>query len=305
MRLVRVKVPKGRAEAVAELAFAAGIEEVTISQVHTLNSDQRETVNDVVEIETSTPKAKAFIDALSATPFLDREECSIAVRQPRSVISREKIKTITWPLVEPTVDIFEELWQFSHVTYGFVGRILIGAMLLAYGIVEYKLLFMIAGLLFIPLLPLMLAISFGLSTRQWRLAAQGLLSIVAATILLIGGGVLVAFMSSPPVRYTESNSVLAGFLISFAVGVAAALATADDAGRRELIGLAATAQLAILPVWFGVWFVFGFPAFDGLRPPKWALSFVVNMGAILIASTITYALVGMKSATLVSFSRKS
>jgi hypothetical protein len=44
--------------------------------------------------------------------------------------------------------------------------------LLAYGLVESKLLFMIAGLLFIPLSPLMLSIGFGLWTKQWRLARQ-------------------------------------------------------------------------------------------------------------------------------------
>jgi hypothetical protein len=106
--------------------------------------------------------AKTFLDRLTSQPFFSRAEYSIAVRQPRALISHEPLGKLTRPLVEPTVDIFEELWQFSNVTYGFVGRILIGGLLLAYGLVEFKLLFMIAGLLFIPLLPLMLSVGFGL-----------------------------------------------------------------------------------------------------------------------------------------------
>jgi len=40
--------------------------------------------------------------------------------------------------------------------------------------------------------------------------------------------------------------------MSLALGVAAGLATSDDVGRRELFGLAAATQVAILPVWFGI-----------------------------------------------------
>ena len=105
-----------------------------------------------------------------------------------------------------------------------------------------------------------------------------------------------ALMTSPPLLYNESNSLLAGFLISLAVGVAAGLATADDVGRREMIGLAATAQVAILPVWFGVCFVFGFPALESMPPARRAISLAVNVTSIVIASFITYAVLGMKQA---------
>src|SRR6185503_8042679 len=103
---------------------------------------------------------------------------------PRSIISNQDLKTLTRPLVEPTSDLFQELWQFCQVTFGFVGRIYIGAVLLAFGLVDYRLLFMIAGLLFIPLLPVMLAIGFSLWTRQWRLVAQALFALFVAVLLL-------------------------------------------------------------------------------------------------------------------------
>jgi len=294
MRLITVKGPNGSAQDIARIAFSSGIAEVTVQQEQTLHATKPETLTDIVKIGTATPIAKKFIDALIAAPFFNQEEYTIAVKQPRSIISSEKLSNITRPLVEPTIDILEELWQFSHVSFGFVGRILIGAFLLAYGMIQFKLLFMIAGLLFIPLLPPMLAMGFGIWTRQFRLAAQGMLAFVVATILLLCGGVSVALMTSPPLLYNESNSLLAGFLISLAVGVAAGLATADDVGRREMIGLAATAQVAILPVWFGVCFVFGFPALESMPPARRAISLAVNVTSIVIASFITYAVLGMK-----------
>jgi hypothetical protein len=294
LRLVRVKAPQGEAQQVAGIAFSVGLEKVAIHQVRVLRPHRNESTEEVIEIECSTPQAKAFTDRLLTAPFFNSDEYSIAVRQPRSLVTPGRLSRLTWPLVEPSVDICEELWQFSQITYGFIGRIFIGSMLLAYGLIEYNLLFMIAGLLFIPILPLMLAAGFGLWTRQFRLAIQGLMAFVVATVLLLAGGSVVALMASPPLRYNESNSLLTGLLISLAVGVAAGLATADDVGRREMIGLAATAQVAILPVWFGVCFVFGFPPVEATPPDRRVLSFVVNVAIIIIASFITYGVLRMK-----------
>jgi len=256
-------------------------------------------------MDVSTPMAKAFLDEFVAAPFFSRDKYSIAIRQPRSLVSPHKLRELTRPLVEPSFDIFEELWQFSQVTYGFMGRILIGAMLLSYGLVEYRLLFMIAGLLFIPLLPLVLSIGFGLWTRQWRLAAQGVLSLFTAILLLLLGGVIVALFTNPPVRYSEFNSHANGFLVSLIVGVAAGLATADDVGRREMIGLAATAQIAIVPAWFGLCLVLGFPASEPMPPSSRVIGLLLNIIAIVIASAATYATLRVKGASLYCFKSKS
>ena len=305
MRLVTVKGPDGIGADVAKLAFAAGVDRVTTRRLTVQHSDNRETVVDVVDVDTSTPKAKAFIESVTQSAFFDPKEFSIVVRQPRSLVGADELSTVTRPLTEPEIDLFEELWQFSHVTFGFVGRLLIAGMLLAYGIIEFKLLFIIAGLLFIPLLPLMLAIGFGIWTRQFRLAAQGLFALVVASSLLAAGGVIVALLTHPPMQYTESNSIAAGFLISLAVGVAAALATVDDVGRRELIGLAASSQVAVIPVWFGVCLVFGFPASENLPPAKRVISLVLNIIAIALASLMTYAAVRMKGSALAPLTRRS
>jgi len=301
MRLVRVKAPAGKGEEVAQVAFGAGIAQVTTHQQQVRRANGETETKDVIDIETATPKAKVFLDALMAAPYFDVEKYSIAVRQPRAVVSREGPVKLTRPLVEPTIDIFEELWQFSHVTYGFVGRVIIAAMLLAYGMIQSQLLIMLGGLLFLPLLPLLLAMGFGLWTRQWRLAGQGLFAFLAGISLLVAGGVIVALLTDPPMQYNQHNPFIVGLLISVGVGIAAGLATGDDVGRREMIGLAATAQMAILPVWFGVSFVFGFPPLDSTPPAERALAFALNAVTIIIAALCTYALLGMRGESLKSF----
>jgi hypothetical protein len=305
MRQITITAPKGSATQIAQIAFAVGISEVSVAEKRVLDRGGSETRKDLVELDVSTPLAKAFMDELTAAPFFSSEEFSIAVRQPRALISREKLSRLTRPLVAPTVDIFEELWQFSQVTYGFVGRILIGALLLAYGLVEYKLLFMIAGLLFIPLLPLMLSMGFGIWTRQWRLVEQGLFSLVIAILLLGVGGVIVGLLTNPPVQYSDFNSLATGFLVSLAVGVAAGLATVDDVGRRELIGLAATAQIAIIPAKLGLCIVLGFQVIDATTPPRLILGLLLNVLGIVIAALATYAAIGVKGKALKFFKMNS
>ncbi len=93
------------------------------------------------------------------------------------------------------------------------------------------------------------------------------------------------------------------FLISAAVGVAAGLATADDAGRRELIGLAATAQIALLPAYFGISLVIGFPPLEPESPAQRALIFLVTVATITAASLVTYVALGMRGRGLRRFAR--
>ena len=304
MRQVTVASPSGKGVEVAKIAFDAGISAVSLNEVRVLEADGSETSKDRIEIETGTALAKAFVDQLTVAPFFDREHYTVAVRQPRSIISSESLSILTRPLVEPSTDLFQELWQFCQVTFGFVGRIYLGALLLAFGLIDDRLLFMIAGLLFIPLLPLMLGFGFGVWTRQWRLVGQALFALAVALALLIAGGVTVALLNHPPLRYVESNSLLTGALISLVVGVAAGLATADDVGRREMIGLAATAQVAIIPAWFGICFVFGFPAFDSTSPRQRILSLVSNITTIVIAAAATYAALRIKGSSLRVFDER-
>ncbi len=299
MRLIKVTSPQGMGASVAQVAFSVGIEKASLYQVESLHSDGKSETKDSVDIETSTPKGKHFVDALLESDFYDQDKFSIAIRQPRSIISSESLNELTKPLVDPPTDIFEELWQFSHITVGLVGRVFLAGCLLAYGLIHQKTLIIIAGLLFLPLLPLLLAMGFGSWTKQPRLALQGLSAFLTATILLILSGMAVAAVSSPPVRYDEFNSLPVTILISLAVGIAAGLANIDDVGNRAMIGLAATAQIAIVPVWFGVCFVLGFPTTTGDKEiPTRAFSFLLTILTIIIASLATYVLMGAASRQL-------
>ena len=79
------------------------------------------------------------------------------------------------------------------------------------------------------------------------------------------------------------------FLISLAVGTAAALSTIDDVARRELIGLAATSQVAIIPVWLGVCAIFGFPETTTRDEiVRHYLSLVINIATIVVTSLAVY-----------------
>jgi hypothetical protein len=301
LRQVTITAPEGKGVDVAAIAFSVGIRDVSLIPVRALKSDEAEKRKDLIEIETATHLAKAFVEKLSSSPFFNTEEYAITIRQPRSIYSSRDIRSLTRPLVEPTSDLFQELWQFSQITFGFIGRIYIGALLLAFGLVDYRLLFMIAGLLFIPLLPLMLGIGFSLLTRQWKLLGQSFLALLTATVLMAAGGATVALFSLPPIRYVESNSLLTGFVISLAVGIAAGLATSDDVGRREMIGLAATAQVAIVPTWFGLAMVLGLPANDPVPAKQRATSLIINVAGIVIASFATYAALRMRGESLRAF----
>src|SRR5918998_479236 len=188
MRLVRVKAPEGRAGEVARLAHEGGVPSVTVSQMRALSADGSAETKDVIDVDTATPKAKAFVESLMSAPFFDAEKYSIAIRQPRSVVSKERVRALTRPIVAPTADIFEELWQFSQVTVSFVGRVLIGAALLSYGMLEQNLLLMVAGLLFLPLLPTLLAVSLGALSREWRLPAPGVFAFALAAPFFVAGG---------------------------------------------------------------------------------------------------------------------
>ena len=297
MRLIKVNAPQGQGTAVVDLAFRLGIAEV-VTYHQQLQRPGRQTTRDMVEIEVSTPMAKTFVDALLAAPFFDRAEFTVNVRQPRALVSQERMITLTRPLIEPTSEIFQELWQFSHLTFGLVGRFFSGGLLLAFGMIRQELLLMAAGLLFLPFLPLLLAVGFGAWTRQWRLAAQGLLTLGVGIGILLAAGVSIALCQTPPLQYHDFHSLPVSVLISGVVGIAAGLATGDDTGRRELIGLAAASQVAIIPVWLGITLVFEFSALPQALLGQRVLTLLVNSGTIILVAMAVYALLGIKAAAL-------
>ena len=71
------------------------------------------------------------------------------------------------------------------------------------------------------------------------------------------------------------------------IGVAAALASVDDAGRRDLIGLAATAHITIIPAWLGIAAVLGFPEKTILT--ERILGFGLNVTVLIFGALAVYA----------------
>jgi len=291
MRLVKVHAPAGRGKDVIQIAFSNDIDKVSLynSNCHHLNGTIKK--RDVVDIETSTPKAKRFVDELLSADFFDRDEFSLTLRQPRSILCEENLDEITKPLAEPSTDLLEELWQFSHLTYGLAIRVFIAACLLAYGLIQQQMLLMIGGLLFLPMLPMLLAIGFGAWSAQWKLVTQALITFTASILILVGGGMIVAALADPPLRYSEFSSVPVSLLISSVVGVAAGFSTIDDAGRRELIGLAAAAQIGVIPVWIAVYIIFELDTgLDARMLETRFLSLILNVLGIVVASLAVFVL---------------
>jgi hypothetical protein len=76
------------------------------------------------------------------------------------------------------------------------------------------------------------------------------------------------------------------------IGVAAGLSTADDAGRRYLIGVVAAVQFAIFPVWLGAASVIGLPAREVLV--SMLGSFFINVITLPAAAIAAHALLGLR-----------
>ncbi|WP_266205860.1 DUF389 domain-containing protein [Pontibacter kalidii] len=304
MRLVTIKAPSGQGKEIAEIAFAAGIAHVSIRQARKYNSDHRETDLDVVEVETATPKAKRFLESLMDSAIYDPDTFTFTVRHPESLFGEEPPKEETFPIVRPTTDVYEELWQFTRVTKSLIGRVFLSAVLLAYGMVEDMLPLIIAGLLFLPYHHHMLGIGLGATLREWRFLRQGILALLVTTILIVAAGACVALFTKPPIGFEEFGTPLSGVVLAFVIGIAAALGAMDDAGRRELIGLAATAHISVFPAWFGLKLVFGFDMGD-----KWVehlLTFGLNVTSLTLAAYVTFIVLGMKGNAIRRFvSRKT
>jgi uncharacterized membrane protein len=146
--------------------------------------------------------------------------------------------------------------------------------------------------LFLPFLSVVLALSFGLWSEDWPLLRQGAKAILVSVAASIAAGAAVAALHGPPMEFRDFEKPLLSFGISAIIGVAAGLSTADDAGRRYLIGVAAAVQYAVFPVWFGIALVIGFPdvSITGQR----LLTLAINIVTIAGTAAAAYALLGMR-----------
>jgi hypothetical protein len=296
MHEVRVNVPEGVGSEIAAVALGIGIVEVSVSSVYLYGPNRRA---EQVSAEVSTPKAKAFIDALMAHHAFDPDLWSISARELRAIVSRDSAREITRPMVEPAIDVFEDLWQLSHVTASYVGRAFTAAVLLAYGMMNDDATAIVVAALFLPFLSVVQAISFGIWSEDWPLAVQGGNAMLVSIASSVAAGALVAKLHGPPMLFHSFKTPLLSFGISALVGLAAGLSSADDAGRRYLIGVAAAVQYAIFPVWFGIALVLGFP--DAHVTLQRLLTLGINIVTISGIGAAAYALLGMERAEVHRF----
>jgi uncharacterized membrane protein len=247
----------------------------------------------VISVETSTPKARAFIEKFLNSPSLSKSKWSLTSRELRAVLSDSPPADLTFPMSEPFPDIIQDLGQLSHLTASYLGRATAGAILLALGILGNDPMAIVVAALFLPFLSQVLAISFGIWSRDSRLALRGAEAVSASTVLALVSGALVAWIEGGPIAFSAFKSPLESFVISAVIGTTAALSCADDAGRRYLIGVAAAVQFAIFPVWFGAALVLGLPA-SGVVAER-MLSFFINLVTISASAAIAYAVLHLKS----------
>lgn len=299
MHEIRVTVPEGRSKDVAELALQAGISQATVYKVFAYGPNR---TKEIVSAETSTPLGKKFADSVLTSPWFDSRECSITTRELRAVVTDAHPRDITRPMIEPPINVFEDLWQLNHLTLSYYGRAIAGAAILAYGMVLNDPVTIVVAALFLPFLSQSIALSFGPWAGDWGLARQGLKALTVSTLASLFAGIAIAFLHSPPMLFHGYLSPLASFVISAIIGITAGFITADDAGRRYLIGVAAAVQFGIFPVWLGFSVVEGFP--DRRTTLARIATFAINLVTITLFALLGYLLLDIKRKDVRAFVRQ-
>jgi len=275
--------PEHRDEAV-RLARKVGIDRISVADVYVYGPDAHRIV---VSVETSTTKARAFVEATLTSSVFARSDVSLTSRELRAIVDDTDLAQLTRPMSEPFPDVIQDLWQLSHVSPSYLARAAAGAILLGSGLMDNNPVSIVVAALFLPFLAEVLSVSFGLWSKDTGLVRLGLKALSASTILAYVGGACVAWLNRGPVLFQDFKGPLASFGLSAVIGLTAGLSNADDTGRRYLIGVAAAVQLAIFPVWLGASTVAGLPAAAVIRYNL--MSFLINLVTISMTALLAYA----------------
>jgi hypothetical protein len=289
MHEVRVTAPVERSAAIAQIAIDIGIPHVSVYEIFVHGTERRK---HVVSVEVSTPKAKAYIDAVLSSALFDIAECTLTSRELRAIAGSQPLSEVTQPMIEPAPDVIEDLWQMSHVTASYIGRAAGGGILLADGVLHNSAISIVIAALFLPFLSPVLAVGFGAWCGDTGLVRNGSMALVTSAVLAYAAGALVAVLAGGPIGFHDFKGPLASLAISAVIGAAAGLSTADDAGRRYLIGVAAAVQFAIFPVWLGAATVLGFPS--GRVVAIRIATLLINIVTISASAVASYALLGLR-----------
>lgn len=218
------------------------------------------------------------------TPALADTGFTLTSREVGAIVGGDDVESLTKPMSEPFADVIQDLWQLSHVTWSYAGRAFSGAILLGSG--DNPIAIVVAAL-FLPFLAQVLAFGLGLWTRERKLALHGLKAVGASIALAFLGGAGVAAAEGGPITFHGFKGPLTSLAISALIGVTAGLSSADDTGRRYVIGVAAAVQLAVFPVWLGAATVVGMPETHIVG--RHLLTFLTNLFTIAATSVAAYA----------------
>jgi hypothetical protein len=285
---VRLTVPPERVDDAVQAAHSVGIEGVTVTPL-TIHRPKGAEAAVRVSVETSTPRARAFVRAVQRSPWFDLACCSMSTREVRAIVNGEPLDELTRPMDEPDVDVLQDLWQLSHVTASYVGRCVAGALLMARGVIANDLVALMLAVLFLPFLSEVRGLAYGLLRGDRSLAFHACKALAVTVITLLAIGAIAGVIDPSPIRYDGFKGLALSAVISFVIGAAAGLASADDAGRRYLIGVAAAAQLGVFPLYFGIALVRGFPA--SLPVSGYLLTFAVDFTTVVATTAASYAVV--------------
>jgi hypothetical protein len=301
MKLLTIQTPRGKGQEIAEMAFELGIKTVGISETTLHENNKTSRAADVIDIQTNTPKVKALVEKLMTAPFYNPAEYNFNVRHPESLYASETPEEETKPIVRATSDVYQELWQFCQITVSLLARVFLSAFLIAYGMREGFMPLIIAGLLFLPYHHHMLGIGLSVVLGETKFLKQALGSFIVTTLFIILGGIVLGLVTEPGIKWDDftESTVFFSFLISMVVGIAAGFAAIDDAGRRELIGLAATAHISVYPIWFGLKFVYGFDPSD--KPWHLLMVYFMDVGTLILFAGLTLKLMKMKGDGIKNF----
>src|SRR3954467_1630017 len=211
MHEVRITAPVQVSDRLVGLALEVGISQATIYDVFVHGPNERK---HVISVEISTPQAKAFLDAVFGADWFDTKQYSITTRELRAIFSAERIFDVTRPMIEPALDVLEDLWQLNHITPSYVGRAGGAAVLLAYGMFHNSAIAIVVAALFLPFLSQVLAIGFGLRAGDRGLVKQGAAALTLSTVVSILGGIAVGLFFDRGIAYTEFQTPLVAFGIS-------------------------------------------------------------------------------------------
>src|SRR5436190_8723185 len=107
MHEIRATVEPAQTDEAVRLAREAGIERISVADVYVHGPEAR---RQVVSVETSTPKARAFVEAVLGSPALARSDVSLTSREVRAIIDGGELAELTRPMSEPFPDIIQDLW---------------------------------------------------------------------------------------------------------------------------------------------------------------------------------------------------